>query len=123
MRRVIVSGGRDHQPNAAEVEAFARIWHDLTWGEDAELVHGACPTGVDAWADRWGKSNGFVVTPFRADWKRHGKPAGPIRNREAAAYTAPVGACVLFPGNSGTRDMRAAALAENLVVRLVAEEI
>ena len=111
MRRVLVTGSRE--------------WADhdsVTWALDAELrmhgamtvVHGDCPTGADAIAAAWAReagSRGSRVTaePHPADWGRHGKAAGPIRNQQMVDLGADV--CLAFPlGRSpGTRHcMRAA---------------
>jgi len=44
------------------------------------IIHGACPTGLDAIVDRMARAMGFRVVPFHADWRQHGRAAGPIRN-------------------------------------------
>lgn len=51
----------------------------------SEVVSGKA-AGVDAAGERWAVENGLSITPFPADWGRHGKSAGPIRNRLMAAY-------------------------------------
>ena len=45
------------------------------------VVHGGAK-GVDSIADELAKDMGFEVEVWEADWKRYGKSAGPIRNRE-----------------------------------------
>lgn len=52
-----------------------------------ELMHGDCPTGADAIAAAWAEGNGIPVTAIPADWKKHGKSGGPIRNRTMAKST------------------------------------
>lgn len=44
------------------------------------------------------------VKPYPADWKRHGKSAGPIRNQLMLYETQPH-IVVAFPGGRGTADM------------------
>ena len=39
-------------------------------------------TGIDACAVRYAKSHGLPYDDKKADWNKHGKSAGPIRNRE-----------------------------------------
>lgn len=47
------------------------------------LIHGAC-RGADRLAAEWARSEGLRPIPFPADWDRHGKRAGPLRNWELA---------------------------------------
>jgi len=44
------------------------------------IVHGACPTGADALADKWAMKLGFAIKRYPADWESEGKAAGPKRN-------------------------------------------
>jgi hypothetical protein len=50
-----------------------------------ELVSGGTP-GVDTLAEQWEEQNGIPFTRFPADWKRYGRRAGPVRNKEMAEY-------------------------------------
>lgn len=77
------------------------------YGDDGEplpiiLMHGACPTGVDRVVDKWAERNMIPTRRYPADWDKHGKAAGPIRNQmmvdKAPNYM------VAFPGGNGTRD-------------------
>jgi hypothetical protein len=43
------------------------------------IVHGACPTGADAIADKLSMKLGFKIRRYPPDWDA-GKSAGPIRN-------------------------------------------
>lgn len=56
------------------------------------VVHGACPTGADHWAEQWAISNCSLelCEPHEADWEAHGRAAGPIRNREMVEAGADV---------------------------------
>lgn len=65
-----------------------------------EVWHGGCPKGVDLgakeYAEDWAECDEVV---FPADWKKHGKAAGPIRNKKminAAVQAREEGADVLF---------------------------
>lgn len=52
--------------------------------DDIKIIHGGCPKGVDAIADVLARRMELEVEIFPADWDKHGKAAGPIRNREMA---------------------------------------
>lgn len=53
-----------------------------------EICHGDC-RGADRIAGTAAQSLSIPVTAYPADWKRHGKGAGPIRNRLMLRYFAP----------------------------------
>lgn len=50
--------------------------------ETATIVHGACPKGADAIADRFARRHDLDVDPHPADWERYGRSAGYVRNAE-----------------------------------------
>jgi len=94
----------------------SRVWLD-TWlieqhlakfPKGTVLVHGDAK-GADRIAGRVGQRLGFDVRPYPADWDKHPKTAGPIRNREMFDKEAPFDAVLAFhddPGlGKGTRDM------------------
>lgn len=109
--RVIVTGSRDFT-NGVIIEdslSFLRATYGAI-GVRLVVVHGDCPTGADWYARNWAERRAHVSLPVihephPADWKTHGKAAGPIRNEEMASLGADV--CLAFPlGESrGTRDM------------------
>ncbi len=69
--------------------------------------------GVDLLGKAWAEKHGIPVKEFPAWWGRHGRAAGPIRNREMAAYADAV---ALFPGGRGTRNMKEEAEAAGLTI-------
>jgi hypothetical protein len=97
--RVIVCGGRDYND-------VRTVWHVLgSLDPNTTLVHGACRTGLDALADAFWTSHHPTTEPERhpADWDRHGRAAGPMRNTDMAAKGATI--CIAFPGGRGTENM------------------
>ncbi|AEI50251.1 SLOG family protein [Runella slithyformis] len=52
-----------------------------TLGGITEVISGGA-SGADALAERYAKENGLKITVIPADWKTHGKAAGPMRNTE-----------------------------------------
>ena len=102
MRRLLITGSRDWDDEATIAAALSVAHRDLGGG-DVTLVHGACPTGADQIADRLWRAWGLPVEPHPADWGRHGRAAGPLRNKEMVDAGADL--CLAFPkGESrGTR--------------------
>lgn len=88
------------------VIAGSRGIHD--WGEveDAMRLSGFVPTvvisgtagGVDRLGEDWARKRGIPVERMPADWSRHGKRAGPIRNAEMLAVADAV--VVVWDGRS-----------------------
>lgn len=84
--------------------------------------------GADKLAEEWAAKNWYTVVNFYPDWERHGKKAGPIRNREMARFATADGTrtayCVAFwDGVSrGTADMIEVAKAFDMKVKIIRYE-
>jgi hypothetical protein len=125
-RRVLVTGSRSWTDEYAVYYALVR---ELQQADDHHLivVHGACPTGADAFAHRWATLVHFKpwvtveAEPHPADWHRdcdencYHRPrekngrsycpmAGHLRNQAMVDLGADV--CLAFPTTTsrGTRD-------------------
>lgn len=91
--RIIVTGSRTWSDADAIRNRLAVQWDR----PGIVIVHGACPRGVDAIASAWVRKvqhhNGpdaITEEPHPADWDRHGRRAGFIRNAEMVAAGADV---------------------------------
>lgn len=78
MERVGVVGCRDLP--AEQVEYLRKLLGELS--PTTIIVTGDCPTGADRVAREVAAERGMVLLEYQADWKTHGKAAGPMRNRE-----------------------------------------
>lgn len=68
-----------------------------------EVVSGMA-TGFDLWGIEWAKGVGLPWSEFPADWNKHGKRAGYIRNTAMAIYAK--AAIVIWDGQSrGSKHM------------------
>lgn len=76
--KVLICGSRDW---SAPLTSDALTDRLNALPADAEIITGGAP-GADFWAEKWARWSGRPVRVFKADWKRHGKKAGPLRNRE-----------------------------------------
>jgi hypothetical protein len=61
---------------------------------DVTIVHGACPTGADFIAHEWAITACLAPEEHPAQWKKHGRSAGPRRNAEMVALGADI--CLAF---------------------------
>lgn len=111
--RILVTGSRDWPRR--ETVWMALNYHARRAG--TIVVHGDCPTGADLHAQQWTETQpDVVVERHRADWQRHGRAAGPIRNQEMVDLGAD--ACLAFPlgASRGTRDCMRRAEAAGIPV-------
>ena len=82
-----------------------------------EVVTG-CARGPDSIGKQWAVDSDVHVKEFPANWDKHGKRAGFLRNKEMAVYAE---ALILFwDGKSkGSKHMLDVALKEQLFVQVV----
>ena len=73
---ILVTGARDWQDEQLVKNAL-----DQFKNKKVILIHGNC-AGLDKIAEKVGIELGFEIESHPADWKKYGKAAGPIRNKE-----------------------------------------
>jgi len=95
--RVLVCGGRDFK----NLELLRQTMDSLL-GVSCIIEGGAL--GADKCAAYWAQLSGIPIETFCADWKTHGKAAGPIRNKRMLDEGKP-DLVVAFPGGRGTSNM------------------
>lgn len=122
--RVLVCGGRDYEDRAkiyATLDYLALQAGMIVEPPDpvVAIIHG-CAAGADTLAEAWALSRGSIeVVRFKADWSKHGRAAGPIRNQQMLDEGKP-DCVVAFPGGRGTADMVRRAREAGLPVLRVA---
>ncbi|MER8072146.1 SLOG family protein [Streptomyces sp. NPDC094034] len=83
--RVLVTGSRDWEDEELIRHQITRLW--LLVNRPFVVVHGARPTGADwiagGWVDDVAVARIGLATEEQhpADWKAHGRAAGPMRNQ------------------------------------------
>lgn len=82
--KIIVAGGRKFDDYKRLEKELDEIIAELST-DDIEIICGGAD-GADALGARYGRKHGYKVTRFLADWKKYGKPAGYIRNKQMAQY-------------------------------------
>ena len=112
--RILITGSRDWED--ADVISFnlglvlgeaSREGHHL---RDAVIVHGDCPKGADAIADRLACNHGYTVERHPANWDQYGKAAGFRRNADMVNLGADI--CLAFIRNKSRGASHTAELAE-----------
>ena len=98
--RLLVTGGRTYQDYKAVCHALDTL-HAQT--PITLLIHGNAQ-GADTLARKWAYTRGVPHSSFPAEWDKHGKAAGPIRNQQMLTEGHP-NAYLAFPGGRGTQDM------------------
>lgn len=113
MTRVLVCGGRDFTDA------------DLMWDElfcfldkhkypELTIISGMAK-GADSLAADWAKQYGVNLEEYHADWEKHGRAAGPIRNQQMLDEGKP-NLVIAFPGGRGTAHMVKIAKAKGIEV-------
>ena len=99
--KVIVAGSRN-------ITSLGAVYHAIKGAEKegitiTEVVSG-CARGVDTIGELWADFKQLKLTKFPADWDKHGRSAGPIRNQEMADYADAL--IVVWDGkSSGSKNM------------------
>lgn len=103
---VLVCGGRyysDRERVYSALDDVFKVTDQEPLGVPGTVIHGGC-SGADQLADDWSITNWKEIIVFKADWKKHGKAAGPLRNQQMLDDCKP-DLVVAFPGGKGTADM------------------
>ena len=103
--KTIIAGGRNYVITPSDIAFLDKL-------RITEIVSGGC-RGVDKFGEQYAKARVLPAKVFRADWKKHGKAAGPIRNRQMAEYAD---CAVLFPGGRGTSSMFSEAKKAGIII-------
>lgn len=122
---VVAGGGRDLAWPVAQVAASLL---GVTGGRAVHLLLHGDARGADQVIDQAARRLGWAVQAMPAEWERHGRAAGPIRNRQllrrallAAQVMGSAGLpvsvlVVAFPGGRGTASLVDQAKALDLEV-------
>lgn len=114
--KTIIAGGREF----TDYYVLHDCMQDIPW-DITEVVSGTA-RGTDVLGETWGANKRTPVVKFPANWDKHGKAAGHIRNAEMADYADALVA--FWDGKSkGTRGMIETAAKKGLYVKVFRYEI
>jgi len=115
--KVLITGDRNWNNKTAIKRELSKF------PPETIIIHGGA-RGADKLAGEVAKELGFQVQEYPADWQKHGKAAGPIRNQEMLEKESPE-YCIAFhfdlKQSKGTRDMVKRALRNKVFVKVVQE--
>ena len=99
--RILVCGGRHY--NSSDLYDFLdKYVRPLSKKKNVIIVHG-CAYGADTMAGEWAKARNIQTDEYPADWDKHGRKAGHIRNQEM--LDSGVNLVIACPGGRGTENM------------------
>jgi hypothetical protein len=105
--RVLVTGSREWTDKERLWGALSALYTCTT---HIRVIHGDCPTGADALAREWCSYHPYAEQRAHpADWEKHGKSAGYIRNAEMVTAGADVCLAFIVEGEGKSRGTRMTA--------------
>ncbi len=78
MKRIVIGGYR----NFNDYEVFKAFVNSCIGDENEITVLSGHCKGADLMAEQYAEEKGFATEIYPADWKKYGRAAGPIRNKQ-----------------------------------------
>jgi hypothetical protein len=119
--RLLITGGREYDDKDT-----IRKWIEnvASIGPIDVIIHGANPRGADKLADELADELGIAKLVYPADWNKHGKAAGPIRNQQMIDEGHPTYVLAFpDPKSRGTWDMVRRAKAAGVKGKVVGNRL
>lgn len=95
--RLLVTGSRLWDDDPVLCLHLSLAVQEAAPGQPVVIVHGAARSGADKTADIWACNHGIPLERHPADWERHGKRAGFIRNEEMVSLGADLALAFVLP--------------------------
>lgn len=115
-RRIIIAGGRDFKSYATLIREVNK-YIQTNQLYDVIIVSGKA-RGADSLGELYAANHNLPIKEFPANWDKHGKAAGPIRNKEMAEYAGHL--IAFWDGKSrGTANMIKQAEEHGLKTRII----
>ena len=114
MKVILFTGGRDIYPG--------KIIANILDEEKPDLVIVGCAHGVDLAVRDVCHEHGIPVAQFVADWRKHGRKAGVLRNQDMVSAMVELGGTQVYalpgPNSRGTYDCMRRARSHDLNVEV-----
>ena len=114
-KKVVIGGCRDY----ADYLFFKSRLDEIFKNEKDEIIiiSGHC-SGVDLMGERYAAENGLKVEIFLPEWKKYGRAAGPLRNKQMVEHSKLV--IAFWDGKSkGTKSLiKSAQISKKEVIKI-----
>ena len=116
--RILVCGSRHYHE---QEQLFAILDKEVEESPyDPVIIITGMAKGADTLAWMWAKSRKMICEEYPADWEKHGRSAGPIRNRQMLKEGNPdLVIAFLAPDSRGTKDMVKAATEAGIQIKII----
>lgn len=101
--KTVIAGSRKYNDYENAEKFIEECLKELLPNNKIVIISGGCK-GADMLGIQYAANKGFDVIKYPAQWKKYGKAAGPVRNREMA-QTADIIICFWDGNSSGTKSM------------------
>lgn len=116
--KLLVSGSRE----CSNWEFVKARLDELTFKKKiTAVIHGGA-AGVDELAGTWARNNNISEEAYLADWEKHGKSAGPIRNQQMLDEAKPTVA-VAFPSRDSKGTVHMIKILEKAGVPTIVHDV
>ena len=115
MYRVLITGSRDWVSTGKIESALLAATAGIP-GSDIAVIHGGAK-GADRIAGRLAYEWGMNVEVYPADWDKHGRAAGVIRNQQMVDLGADI--CLAFPLGESRGTRHCMRIAEKAGIKVV----
>ena len=105
---IVCTGGRDYSDY--------NMVHDALKLFNPDKIYVGDSAGAVWLVQQYCQDNNIPCEIFYADWEKHGKAAGPIRNKEMLKSAGTHALVLAFPGGKGTQNCIKQAIAFNNIV-------
>ena len=83
VKKIVIAGCRNYS-DYEEAKSFINLCLYELHKEHTIVILSGTSSGADAIGERYALENDFQIEKYPADWKRFGRSAGPIRNKQMA---------------------------------------
>jgi len=117
--KLLIAGSRNFTDYRLLSDSVAQVLSDVT--EPVTVISGTAK-GADTLGERYAEEHGLEVVRMPADWDKHGKAAGFIRNKDMSKVATH--AIIFWDGQSkGTKSMILLCKQGGVPVRVIATDL